>query len=666
MKTRDKNEKSFNGDVTEQQITVRDNCPGGISELLATVLLTLSVTGFWYSCYYLLAPWIWRQNMHFQPEDLTPWIRNAVDKPDGVEIYALYIMVFVNCVTAFAFSGLIGHFAGKRIRNIIAALCAAASIIYCATIGFTPPTNSFQDALLSDIVVESLFIVLVFSPLIALLYYLQRRSPRWGVVTAALLLAPICFTAYSPISSLDDSYIFAPALRLLNGAAISDIYFQYDLLLSLLAAGWMKLGFDLNAFQILGRGAYYITLLGIFLFSRKLFQKKELTVFLLVALVLGRIYASPYDATVVFQVTPLRLDLWLPLLVLVYYRGPFHWSAALLCGFLMLVHKTFGIIYSIAYLQLIVTLLAIDYFDGKRRTPLMRSLLEYGKRCAVPVTILFLFSIASYFLFRNAEYGNYASYYQKIGIGFIRIAPTSFYWYVPALFSMVVILLFSLRKKAPSPYVTTGFLLTYCAIGNSIYFFGRSHEHNILNIAIVLLFLFFFMLDLIALFLGDDTGNQSEPSFLQKHGVVGVAVALIVVIIVSYSGNILKKGRVQTSNIKNADFIYPAELPENFKGYMAKIRAVTGNSSKVYFVDENDFIFYYYGGYAPVGFCNPFYSWIFTKDLNRFLQGLLDNGYYLVCSPSKKFLLANLRYNFDTVVGETVVVAKLNKQAPKP
>jgi hypothetical protein len=95
---------------------------------------------------------------------------------------------------------------------------------------------------------------------------------------------------------------------------------------------------------------------------------------------------------------------------------------------------------------------------------------------------------------------------------------------------------------------------------------------------------------------------------------------------------------------------------------MAKIREVTGNSSKLYFVRKDDFTFYYYGGYLPVGYCNPFWTWIFTKNLTRYMQKLLDNGYYLVCSQEFTHLLADLHYNFHTLVGENIVVAK---QVPK-
>jgi hypothetical protein len=638
---------------------------GGVWHLLETVLLALSVTGLCYYCYYLLAPWIWEQNIPFNPEDITPWVLGATKEHDGVEIYALYLLVFVTIVSTFTISRFIGHLFGKNIRRIILSLCAAGAIIYCATIGFIPPMNTFSDSPLAVVILQSLLIMLVTFPLIALLYYLQLHYPRLALACAALMLLPPCFLEVSNIAWRDYTFIFAPALRLFDGAALSDIYFQYDLLPSLLAEAWMKLGLDLYTFRILGQAAYYLAILGVFMLSGKLFLKRELAVLLLAALVLGRIYASPFDITLVFQVTPMRLDLWLPLLLVVYRWGPFHWSAGLACGLLLLLAKNFGIIYSAAYLQLLMTLCAIEYFDAEKRAPLLRSLAAYGKRCAVSVSIMATAFITSFFLFRNAEFPDYASYYQKIGIGFIQIARNSFYWYVPAIFSMAVILLIKLRKSVSSTYLSTGIMLIYCAIGNSIYFFGRSHEHNILNIAIVLLFLFFFLLDLVTRSCYEEAVSRSAAPFLQKNGGIVVAVALIIVMIVSYSENIATKGYTQFLNANTTKTIYTTALalPENFRGYMAKIREVTGNNNKVFFVDEDDFSFYYYGGYAPVGYCNPFQTWIFTKDLTRYMQSLLNNGYYLVCSPTLTHLLADLRYDIRYIVGETVIVAK---QVTKP
>jgi len=629
------------------------------SELLETVLLALSVTGLWYYCYFLLAPWIWAQNIPYKPADITPWILASADEHDGVEIYALYILVFVNIASAFALSFLLRRVTGTIARRTLMCLGAAASIAYCLTIGFVPPWNSMEVPTLSEMIFQSLLIILVVSPPTALLYYLNRRFTRWEPLLAALLLIPPCFLAASAFGWRDYTYIFSPALRLINGAALSDIYFQYDLLPSLLAAGWMKLGLDLAQFRVLGQAAYYLAFLCVYLLSRKLFLKKELTVFLLVALILGRIYASPFDATLTFQTTPIRLDLWIPLLLVVYRLGPYHWSAGLVCGLLMLLLKNFGIIYSAAYVQLIISLWLVGYLGSEQRPPFLKSLLEQLKRAMLPLSLLVLFGVTSHFLFRNTEYGNFAGYYQKIGIGFIQIARDSFYWYVPAVLSVSVILLFRLRNYVTPAYLAGGFMLTYCAIGNSIYFFGRSHEHNILNIAIVLLFHFFLVLDLTARVLDRDR-SDTIPVPVKKYGVSAIAVVLILVIIVSYSDNIVRKGSIQFQNVESAKITYKSiRVPEAFYGFVGRIREVTHNSSKVYFVDKSDFAFYYYGGFAPVGYCNPFETWIFTKDLTRYLQRLLDDGYYLVCSPDLSWLLVVLKYDTKTLVGETVVVSKV-------
>ena len=630
--------------------------------LLETLLLALGLSGLWYFVYYLSAPWIWSQNLPFNSADLTPWIRSALAK-DGIEIYALYILMFVNITSALVLSGVIVQRARKSARRAIVAVSLLASIIFCATVGFTLPINTLKETSLSMIILESLLITLAVFPLVALLYFLERRSPRWGMALAAMLIAPTCFIATSHISWLDYSYIFAPALRISQGNALSDIYFQYDLMLSLLAEVWMKLGLALDTFQVLGQCAYFLALLGIFLLSRKLFLKKELSVLLLAALLLARIYAGADDPIRAFQATPLRLDLWLPLLVLAYYLGPYHWSLGVYCGLLVLIHKNFGIIYSLAYLQLLLTLGLVGYLNSRKTGSSLGGLIDHGRRCLLPLILIIVSWVANHALFRNAAFANFADFYQKIGIGFLKIDPTSFYWYVPPILSSAIILLVRLRNHVSPAYLVSGFLLVYCAIGNSVYFFGRSAETNILNISLVLLFLFFFLLDLISRTLNEDDYSGTALSHLRSYGPLYIGALCILTLIVSYSHLIFTKAAIQIENAKTVELIYPVEQDKNFQGYMNRIRQVTGNSSKVYFIDDYDFTFYYYGGYTQVGYCNPFRTWIFTKDLNRFLQGLLDSGYYLVCNGNLKGVLNDLHYSHTIPVGENIVVNKTGSLA---
>jgi hypothetical protein len=67
---------------------------------------------------------------------------------------------------------------------------------------------------------NSLPLILISSVFLALMLSLQQRLPRSVPFIAVILLVPACFVATAPISRFDYSFIFSPALRLLNGAAI--------------------------------------------------------------------------------------------------------------------------------------------------------------------------------------------------------------------------------------------------------------------------------------------------------------------------------------------------------------------------------------------------------------------------------------------------------------
>jgi hypothetical protein len=641
--------------MMEQENPTAGADPGKLWQLLETVAVALTCTAFFHFCYYLLAPWIWSQNIPYNPADLTEWIPTG--EHDGVEIYALYILMFANGITVWGCAGLVGSCRQQAWRRGFGALCLVFSLLYFATVGFIPPMSTLQSApfvLWKPLCVTAM----VFLPL-ALLHFLYRRFPRWALALAALLLVMPCFVASGPISWLDYSYIFAPASRIVQGAPWHDIYFQYDLYPSLLAAGWMQLGLDLNTFQILGQASYFGAILGVFLFSRRLFRKKELSLLLLASLVLGRIYTGPWDIVQVFQVTPIRLDLWLVLLVAVYLLGPLHWAVALICGALLVLAKNLGIIYTLAYFQLLLTLFAIEYCDGDRKSPLLNSLSGYLKRCLKPLAIIICCYAASYLLLHNNDYPDFAGYYQKIGIGFIRIASHSFYWYVPAVFGVATVLLLRLRTRVSPQYLTCGFLLIYLAIGNSVYFFGRSHENNILNIAIVLLFVFFFLLDLCSVFVEHDLDSRDSFPFIRRHGALMAAGAVLLTQIVFYSDNILNKFFTQMDGLTHRQLIYPCpEQPGPVADYLKQVRAAIGNSSKVYFVDRDDFALYYYGGYRLRGYCNPFQTWLFTRDLHSFLQKLLDDGYYLICDKALAHHLSTLKYDNESVSGEMIVASK--------
>lgn len=622
--------------------------------LLEIAVLATAISGLLYFGYFQLAPWIWSQNVPINPEEITPWTLPWIYERDGIELYALYVLMFLNLLCAFALNCGWGRLAGRPARYFLF-LPLVVACAFIGAIGFYPPMSNFEDHAVPDILAQSFTAMIVILPITALLYYSQQHSTRLTLAVAALLLIPVCFIAVQPIFWRDYQYILAPALHLLHGAEVSKIYFQYDLLLSLIGLAWMKLLLNLNQFQVIGQCSFYLLLLGVFAFSKKFFLDKRLPVFLLVASVLVRIYAGMFDAVHSFQTTPLRLDLWLILLVLVYFKGPYHWSAGLFCGLMLLLHHNFGIIYSAAYIQLLLTLCVIDtiMLPGgiiKTASVALNMLIKKNHR---NLAMILAGAIAQYLLFRNANLQGDFNYI-NLGIGFLRIATDSFYWYAVVVSGLSFVLLLRLRSRVSGNYLAAGFCLIYLVIGNSLYFFGRSHESNIVNISVILLLLFFFLVDISGHFLAN---TPDEKPFLHRNLTIIVSLAFIVSITIWYGDSITGKVAIQARNAGKGQLIYPSKLLEqDIMNTIADVKSVIGDNPKVYFVGENDFLFDYYGGYAPVGYYNPVYAWVSKRELEKFLQELVDQGYYLVVDNNlAREMLPSISFsNYSDIQGRVV------------
>lgn len=603
-------------------------------DLLGMMVIATAIAGLLYFGYFQLAPWIWGQNLPFRPEDITVWQLLWMEDRDGIELYALYVLMFFDLLLVFSLSSGWHRLTGKPAIYFLF-LPVVVACMFFGSIGFHPPMSTFAGQSVLDIFARSLKAMIVILPITALLYYLQQRSIYWLFTVVAILLVPICFISTAPIEWYDYSFMLAPALRLFHGAGISDIYLPYDLLLSLVGLVWIKLQLDLNSFQVIAQCAYYLLLLGMFAFSRRWFLDKRLPVFLLIALVLVRIYAGPGDAVHSFQLTPMRLDLWFILLLLVNFKGAYHWSVGIFCALLILLHHNFGVIYSAAYIQLLLTLCVLDAvkLPDKSIRVASTALATFLKRNFLNIFFILAGTLAHYLFFRNAGVSSDFSF-EKLGISFTKISANSFYWYVVVLSGLTFTLLLRLRSMVPGNYLATGLCLIYLVIGNSLYFFGHSHENALIVLSAVLLLLFFLLLDLAGHALADCSGKPANR-FIQRNLAIIVSLAFIASVAIWYGDNITNKVAIQAGNVVKGQFIYPSEVPEqDILDTIASVKSVTGDNPKVYFIGDYDFLFDYYGGYAPVGYYNPVYAWISKREFNKFLQGLVDHGYYLVVDNS--------------------------------
>lgn len=194
---------------------------------------------------------------------------------DGIETYVLYILIFV-CIALTIFLVWVFNYLRKFNKYILIFflfILILSAFFYYSKIGFYPPMSNRANGLAPFV----LMIITMF--ILFLLIKVANRKEKIASFLIIIFLLPVCFIATSPISFTDYSYIFAPALRILNHFEIKDIYFQYDILLSLIAALWMKLNINLNLFQVVGQFSFYVLFLASF-FSQKDFLLTKIFLFI--------------------------------------------------------------------------------------------------------------------------------------------------------------------------------------------------------------------------------------------------------------------------------------------------------------------------------------------------------------------------------------------------
>ena len=608
---------------------------GGI---LAAVFISAFVSCVFYLLFFRFSGFIWSFNVHYVPFDTyyVEWVRGWMEPRNGLQVYFLYGIMLINAALSFALIYIYNGIKNAKLRNILLFVFFAAACLYFAAVGFSPPERQMT-AIKSITFYDFLLYLVVFAVPVGLnsIALKSRLAESIMDITVILALVPVCFVASGPFSLSDYEYILNPALKMLKGFKLSGIYFQYDFLLSLIAAFWMKLGMNYFDLQKLGQFSVYLLFAGSYIFSKRFFHDKKLPAFLLLSMVILRFYAFWADPQALFQATPLRLDLWFIAMLLAYYRGIFSFSLAAYLAFLIFFAKAFGIIYLLSYVEVICVLIAIDVTDNSLKSGFNPETLKNAFFKYLKLNWKNFFVIIASYLLGSFVFGKAgleaAGIYTKAGRGFLPIDRHSFYWFMPVIFGSLVYLLYSMRKIIPEKYFNTAFFLVFLSIGSSIYYFSRSQDYNIIAISAVLLWVFFVLLDVVFLKLEN---KRATPRYRLALKVITWAVPIIFLGLAAtyYSGRILKKAGLQISAIKRHEYTIGGKQEVD----LSAVSWLTNNSKNVYFLcNTRGFLYYFYGNYDPIGYYEPFNAWLYKKDMTVFLDSLLNKGYYLIVDEKK-------------------------------
>lgn len=584
--------------------------------LLIAFCASYTLSYLLYSLFYYFSPYFWTLNLDVKTEDLAPIVRSYLEK-DGAEVYVIFFVVSIYLLLTYLISSFI-----VKIQSIyIFALLAVISCAFLYKIGFhfpMPPenTNNFKDFLLA---------LFSFISLPFFIKFLQYRSYlQYGFVFIFCFIS--CLISTGHISHFDYDFVVSPALRLYHGYNLSEIYFQYDLFLTSFPYLLILLDIDLSYLMLICQISFFIFYIVLFLFARQFFKDSNLPYYFLICEISIRIYALFCDHATIFQISPLRLDIWILLVLLAHKKGVFHYSMGLLLGLLLIVHKSFGTIYTAVYLETLLFLFIIDVFSDKEQPNFLTSIKKqfyiYFQKTYFNIVIIAVFYLISLFMF-GSDSASATSLYRSIGIGFSKISELSFYWHIFAFKGFFFFVLLYYKGKLDPKYFQICILILFLAIGNSFYFYGRSHENNLINISSIFLLLPFIALDII----------NSNNTILKMGKIYHYLPALFfAVIIYGYYHRIQQIAEIKLHHLKHGRF-YALEKKHfeyaigNEKNVIIKY---TKNSKKVYFITLADGYYYYTLGIKPEGFFQPSSIFIYKKDMVSFLGKLLKENYMLV------------------------------------
>jgi hypothetical protein len=155
---------------------------------------------------------------------------------------------------------------------------------------------------------------------------------------------------------------------------------------------------------------------------------------------------------------------------------------------------------------------------------------------------------------------------------------------------------------------------------NSVYFFGRSHEHNLVNLGTSFLFIFF---------LGVDMAWPSKGGLLRWICRV-LPWAVVAICAFAYSGRIVTKVELQKEAVVVRGPLPPMDVNREPVIDCDEVARAVGNDRRVYFFSKHDYWYYQRCRYVPSGYTQPMLLNVLTAPLAAELNQLLGMGYRIV------------------------------------
>jgi len=440
------------------------------------------------------------------------------------------------------------------------------------------------------------------------LYYLSTiKMSKWALwlVQISFFIAIIVYGFFinRDESIFDSSFLIGPANKIIQGNWLGTFYMQYDLLSTMVFVFMLKAQLLLHEIRFVLIIIFAVWVLLYKKLAFMVFQNKIVVIYFLVALLLIRGLAIMGGPIAVPQVSPIRLDLWVPLLIVLLTFGFESLVTAVIFAFAYLLNDVFGFFYLGLYL-FSLSILAIDSYRLSKYTSLPLKLVKY----ILPALIALIIHYAIF----GSIMSSAGKFVAKLNYSFLPIAVNSSFWLLVWMLPVCLYILVQNKKDKALSLFLYGLVCIQL-----IYFFGRSHDNNLRNISGILLFILFFAIDKLYTF----TNNK-------KRAVIYISI-LIGAMVLNYNQKVRDLSHSISDQIAQGLF-RPYYLDKQITKDGEFLKSL--HTNKILFISDYDSYLYYRLGYSQIGFYNYPVNLQIDSTVS-FLYKKVKQGYRLITYP---------------------------------
>lgn len=592
-----------------------------LRDVMKSCVLPLLIFYAVYAFYLMMSPLIHAQPAPpLDPEKATLWARWAVLEHDGHEVEVMFVVLCLSLWAIYFSANRIGRIAWLNRPQLLAVLPlpAVATFVYLHSPIVRPPVT-----------ISEFLLVLTGGLCLTAMHFLvvNRHLPRipkyailgvfWAGMLSMLLLT-------QPPSVVDYSYYLAPALKFLQGEHFRNFYSQYGSGGVLLFAAMAKHGMLIHQMQLVVALMFILWLLMYQRVTWKLFNDRFLACLFISVFFITKYCGDGGGGCLMCpQVSPFRLDLWVPVLLVVARFGLFSPACSLTIAVIYLSDNLMGALFFGAYgfYCLIITVR-----NALRKEMALAKVLSVALPAFIALCIQY-FTLGTFF-------SSSAMWFHNIKLGFLPIDNHSLFW--PILVVVFISLYILTKFRVPRDILLT--LYGSFAV-ESVYFLGRSHDFNLLNISGIFLLILFFALDRISA--AGDQGIRPK---------IRIAAGIILIIMPFYFTNEIRvKLGYAHERIRGHTALQPDSIEISVSQLKKELKSV--KSGKITTIGLTEAYFNYRLGMPEVGALVPFGAHLEKNETCRFLGTLLDSGYTPVVPNDEIFWIDDLN-SADLMIAE--------------